>query len=134
MTRPTIPAPSTVSVGLVGGPRLDLTFGSVSLHISRLDSGTVEVDTPNTSITIDEPGDYRIDVDRNGRTCALVSRGTVYITSVRGELPLTAGRFINGMTAPMKFAAQRDQIKAMMLQTPQHVAVSEMEGLLAMIG
>jgi pimeloyl-ACP methyl ester carboxylesterase len=41
--------------------------------------------------------------------------------------PEEAGRVIAGMTKPIKDAALRDKIKAMMLKTPQHVAVSEFQ-------
>jgi pimeloyl-ACP methyl ester carboxylesterase len=37
------------------------------------------------------------------------------------------GRVIDGMTKPIKDASLRDRIKALMLKTPQHVAVSEFE-------
>lgn len=53
-----------------------------------------------------------------------------FIAPLRGrDYEQTATRFINGMTGPVKDAALREQIKKMMLRTPQHVAVSEMEGL-----
>ena len=41
--------------------------------------------------------------------------------------PEEAGRVIAGMIKPIKDAALRDKIKALMLKTPQHVAVSEFE-------
>jgi len=54
-----------------------------------------------------------------------------FIAPMRGrDYEQTAGRFINGMAGPMKDARQREQIKTMMMRAPQHVAVSEMEGLL----
>ena len=40
------------------------------------------------------------------------------------------GQAVDAMTRPMKNQAARDEIKAHMLDTPQHVAVSEMEGIL----
>ena len=40
------------------------------------------------------------------------------------------GQAVDAMTRPMKNQAARDEIKAHMLNTPQHVAVSEMEGIL----
>ena len=42
-----------------------------------------------------------------------------------------AGRFIDGITAPMKDPAERAALKTMMLRTPQRVAVSEFEATLA---
>ncbi len=42
----------------------------------------------------------------------------------------TAGKFIDGITAPMKDPAERAAVKTMMLRTPQRVAVSEFEATL----
>src|SRR5438105_810990 len=51
-----------------------------------------------------------------------------FVVPLRGDnYPEAVGRFIDGMTKPIKDAALRDQIKALMLKTPQHVAVSEFE-------
>lgn len=54
-----------------------------------------------------------------------------FIAPLRGrDYEETASRFINGMIAPMKSESEGQEIKAMMLRTPQHVAVSEMESLI----
>ncbi len=51
-----------------------------------------------------------------------------FIVPLRGDnYPEAAGRFIAGMTKPIKDAALRDKIKSLMLKTPQYVAVSEFE-------
>lgn len=51
-----------------------------------------------------------------------------FVVPLKGDnYPEAAGRVIAGMTKPIKDAALRDTIKAMMLKTPQHVAVSEFE-------
>jgi pimeloyl-ACP methyl ester carboxylesterase len=53
-----------------------------------------------------------------------------FIAPLRGrDYEQTAGRFINGMTAPIKVEAQRDEVRTMMRRGAQHVAVSEMESL-----
>jgi len=53
-----------------------------------------------------------------------------FIAPLRGrDYEPTASRFINGMTAPMKAEAQREEVRAMMRRGAQHVAVSEMESL-----
>ena len=53
-----------------------------------------------------------------------------FIAPMRGrDYQQTISRFVSGMLAPMKDAARREELKAMMLRGPQHVAVSEMEGL-----
>jgi len=52
-----------------------------------------------------------------------------FIAPLRGpDYPKAAGRFINMMTKPIPDERLRQQINAMMLTTPQHVAVSEFEG------
>ncbi len=43
------------------------------------------------------------------------------------DYPQAAGRLIDSMTKLIKDGALRDKIKALMLRTPQHVAVSEFE-------
>ena len=54
-----------------------------------------------------------------------------FIAPLRGrDYEQTAGRFINGMIAPVKNEAEREQIKTMMMRSSQQVAVSEMEGLM----
>jgi pimeloyl-ACP methyl ester carboxylesterase len=51
-----------------------------------------------------------------------------FIGPMRGEnYAAAAGGFIDAITKPMKEPALRDKIKALMLKTPQHVAVSEFE-------
>ena len=50
-----------------------------------------------------------------------------FIGPMRQNYPEAAGRFADAITKPMKDAGERDKIKAMMLKTPQHVAVSEFE-------
>ncbi len=43
--------------------------------------------------------------------------------------PEVAAKMVDGMVAPMKDASAREAVKAVMLATPQHVAVSAMEGM-----
>ncbi len=51
-----------------------------------------------------------------------------FIAPLRGDnYPEAAGRLIDSMTNPIKDAALPDKIKALMLKTPQYVAVSEFE-------
>ncbi len=57
--------------------QLRLAEGSLSLGVRRLDQDdAIEVDTPNGAVTIEGPGEYRIDVDREGeRTTVTAPRG-----------------------------------------------------------
>jgi len=51
-----------------------------------------------------------------------------FVAPLRGEnYPETAGRIIEAMISPIKDATLRTKIQALMLKTPQYVAVSEFE-------
>ena len=61
---------------------------------------------------------------------AMFDRDTMekFVVPLKGDnYPEAAGRIIAGMTRPLKDSALRDKIKALMLKTPQYVAVSEFE-------
>src|SRR5690242_12882906 len=61
---------------------------------------------------------------------AMFDRDTMekFVVPLKGDnYPEAAGRIIAGMTRPLKDADLRDKIKALMLKTPQYVAVSEFE-------
>jgi hypothetical protein len=84
--------------------QFSLGIGAASFHIRRVDSGeSFEVDTPNSAITFDRPGDYRIDVDRDGNTRVIVNRGHAYVAAAGGEVPLGAGQLmaIDGIDSPV---------------------------------
>jgi hypothetical protein len=84
--------------------QFSLGIGSASFRIRSIDpDGTFEVDTPNAAVTFDRPGEYRIDVDRDGNTRVLVGRGHVYVAAAGGEVPLEAGRLmvIDGIDSPV---------------------------------
>src|SRR4030095_16929454 len=52
--------------------------GVATFNIRRLPSNEViEIDTPNASVTLDEPGNYRISVDENGDSHVTARRGRV---------------------------------------------------------
>lgn len=54
-----------------------------------------------------------------------------FISTLRGpNYKEQAARMVDGMLMPVKDQALRDQIKASMLATPQHVAVGAMEGMM----
>ncbi len=57
--------------------QLQLSQGRLNLHVRRLRPGeSMEIDTPNLALAIRAPGDYRIDVDpQGGTTAVLVRRG-----------------------------------------------------------
>jgi Family of unknown function (DUF6600) len=56
--------------------------GAASFNIKRLRSDEViEIDTPNVSVTLDEPGIYRITVDEDGNSRILARRGRVTVAA-----------------------------------------------------
>jgi uncharacterized protein DUF6600 len=56
--------------------------GTASFNIKRLRSDEViEIDTPNVSVTLDEPGIYRITVDEDGNSRILARRGRVTVAA-----------------------------------------------------
>jgi len=62
--------------------QLQLTQGTLNLHVRRLDPNRVfEIDTPNLAFTLRQPGDYRIAVDAEGNATDIIVRrgqGEVY--------------------------------------------------------
>ena len=84
--------------------QFSLGMGSASFLVRRIDSGeTFEVDTPNAAVTVERPGEYRIDVDRDGNTRVIVTRGSAYVAAAGGEVPLEAGQLmaIDGIDSPV---------------------------------
>src|SRR5205085_11777880 len=64
--------------------QLSLTQGAMNVHINRLESDeTFEIDTPNGAIVLLRPGDYRIDVNGDANSSAIVVRS--------GEAEVTGG-------------------------------------------
>jgi len=66
--------------------QIGLANGSVRVRIYGINPGaTVEVDTPNGSAVITQPGDYRFDVfSQNGSSDAVVNAGALQITGPDG--------------------------------------------------
>jgi hypothetical protein len=62
--------------------QLQLTQGALNVRVLRLERNQLfEVDTPNVAFTLRQPGEYRIDVDPEGRATTIVVRrgqGEVY--------------------------------------------------------
>jgi hypothetical protein len=67
-------------------------IGVVSFSIWRLDENeTFEVDTPNAAVTLDRPGEYRINVDADGNTRILVRRGRATVAAGGGQVGVNSG-------------------------------------------
>ena len=62
--------------------QLELTQGTLNLTVRQLDDGqSYEIDTPNVALVVDHPGNYRVDVDRDGRSTRITAfdgSATVY--------------------------------------------------------
>ncbi len=72
--------------------QFSLTLGTASFQVRRLaDDEVFEVDTPNTAVTFERPGDYRVDVDDDGNTRVQVRRGRAMAAAGGGQVALSAG-------------------------------------------
>jgi len=83
--------------------QLSLALGTASFSIRRLsDDEVFEVDTPNAAVTLERPGDYRIDVNENGDSRVQVRRGRAVASAGGGQVTLAAGQEldIEGADAP----------------------------------
>lgn len=83
--------------------QFSLSLGTASFSIRRLDDNDVfEVDTPNSAVTFERPGDYRIDVTEGGDTRVQVRRGRAIAAAGGGQIALSGGQAIEieGTDAP----------------------------------
>jgi len=63
--------------------------GAADLNVRRLDSDEViEIDTPNVSVTLEEPGRYRVAVDEDGNSRITVRRGRVIVAASGRQIPV----------------------------------------------
>jgi len=80
-----------------------LKVGVASFRVPRLDDNDVwEVDTPNSAITFESPGDYRLQVDPDGNTRVTVERGNLTVSAGGGQIGMDAGEemVIDGIDSP----------------------------------
>ncbi len=83
--------------------QFSLALGTASFSVRRLsDDEVFEVDTPNAAITLERPGDYRVDVDPDGNSRVQVRRGRAIATAAGAQLALAAGEEldVDGIDAP----------------------------------
>ncbi len=72
--------------------QFSVNSGVASFRIRRLAQDEVfEIDTPNAAITIEQPGDYRLDVDQDGNSRFSVRRGSATAAAGGGQVPLQSG-------------------------------------------
>ncbi|MGE5413955.1 MAG: DUF6600 domain-containing protein, partial [Syntrophomonadaceae bacterium] len=77
--------------------------GVGSFAVPRLSPGEIfEVDTPNSAVTFDQPGHYRVDVDESGQTRVIVRQGAATVAAGGGQLEVGAGEaiVIDGIDSP----------------------------------
>ncbi|HEY1469561.1 MAG TPA: DUF6600 domain-containing protein [Candidatus Acidoferrum sp.] len=75
--------------------QLGLQQGTLRVSVYRLPAGdTVEVDTPNSAVTVVEPGDTRVQVDPDGATTLAVYRGSVDVTGSGISQTVQAGQAV----------------------------------------
>ena len=106
--------------------QVEVAEGSVNVRVRRLYPGQrVEVDTPNLAFVIDRPGNFRLDVDREGDNTTIEARqggGRVYGVGGRfdvrgGDVVVFYGEDVRdyemyafpGMDSFDRYARQRDQ-------------------------
>ena len=70
--------------------QLQLTTGTVVVHVRELlENQTYEIDTPNLAVLLDEPGQYRVDVNEPGDTTVVrVSDGHAEASNGGDSMPI----------------------------------------------
>jgi hypothetical protein len=83
--------------------QIRLSQGSLSVRARRLPEDEVlEVDTPNSAVSIDRPGLYRIDVTEEGRSTVTVREGDLELTAAGEAVPLRSSEqaVVDGTDSP----------------------------------
>ena len=73
--------------------QLGVNSGSVIIHVKHIpDGGFFEVDTPNAAITLQQPGDYRVNADDSGDFTSLtVTKGLAEVDGSQDAFKVDAG-------------------------------------------
>src|SRR5271169_5360020 len=75
--------------------QLGIGQGSVRVSIYNMPSGnTVEIDTPNGALTAQGAGSYRVDVDPNNGTRAIVNSGSLQLTGGGANQTIQSGQAV----------------------------------------
>ncbi len=78
--------------------QVELTQGTLNVRVRRLDADEVfEVDTPNLAFAVQQPGDYRIEVDPDGNSTTIIVRGG------RGEVYGENASYVIDSRQPYRF-------------------------------
>jgi FecR protein len=70
--------------------QMNVTAGTAIVHVRGLgDNQAIEIDTPNLAVTVQSPGDYRIEVNDSGDTTVVkVSDGDAQVTATGQTVPM----------------------------------------------
>jgi hypothetical protein len=81
-----------------------LSQGSLDVRVRHLEEDdAIEIDTPNSAVSVLRPGFYRIDVNANGdQSSVIVRQGEAEITAGGSAVPVRSSQeaFINGTDSP----------------------------------
>jgi hypothetical protein len=83
--------------------QFSLALGTATFSVRRLtDDEVFEVDTPNAALTLERPGEYRVDVDADGNSRVQVRRGRAVAAAGGGQVTLAADQelVVDGIDAP----------------------------------
>lgn len=87
--------------------QMQVTTGTVVVHVrERLENQTYEIDTPNLAVLLNEPGQYRIDVNESGNTTVVrVSDGQAEASNGADSMPIANQQMVT-------FTGTEDQVSA----------------------
>ncbi len=74
-----------------GERQMQVAQGTVEVALLRAADKRAQIDTPSLTVRPDEPGDYRIGVDEDGRTLVTVRRGSADVATPQGTRIITSG-------------------------------------------
>ncbi|MGH8208637.1 MAG: DUF6600 domain-containing protein [Steroidobacteraceae bacterium] len=79
--------------------QMQVTAGTVIVHVRELlDNQTYEIDTPNLALVLDQPGQYRVDVNTAGDTTVVtVSEGQAEAAGGGQTIPVTNQQMVTFM-------------------------------------
>ena len=83
--------------------QIRLSTGSLNIRVRHLDPvEVVEIDTPNSSLSLVRPGSYRVDVQETGDTTATVRSGDTEVTAGDSSFSVLPGQAadISGIDSP----------------------------------
>jgi FecR protein len=87
---------TTVKVANITRENIQVQVGKglVTYAVVRPGEANAEIDTPNAAVHPDGPGEYRIQVNSDGETEAIVREGSADITEPQGSTHVNAGQLI----------------------------------------